>query len=43
MYHIDTASEQDCHSLREYAAHIRDSLEQECVYVTRQQITTWLV
>jgi hypothetical protein len=43
LYLIDCVSEQCGHQLREIAARVRNDLSQECVYVTCQQITTWLV
>lgn len=43
LYHIDCPTDQCGHTLREYASTLRDLLLQECVYVTRQAIDTWLV
>lgn len=42
-YTVDVNTAQDCHVLREYAETLRDTLNQECVYVTVSPITTYLV
>lgn len=43
LYHIDVSDDSFGFRLRELAAEIRNTLGQECVYVTRQTIDTWLV
>jgi hypothetical protein len=43
VYSIDVLSDQSGQYLRDIAARVRNDLKQECVYVTRQTIDTWLV
>lgn len=43
LYHIDVCHENDIHGLRYVADEVREQLAQECVYVTVQQISTYLV
>lgn len=43
LYYLDCVSSQCGNQLRELAAAVRDDLLQESIYVTCQQITTWLV